>query len=262
MNKKGNSIESYTKNQIVMKNNKEIIIMKKEDELKRKNVNEFKKNKKYLIRYSKKEYNSIKKKSKNEKVNKNLKFIFKTNIFIPLIFFFNLMLTPNISSENINNQSQSNQISFIIEGIGEQKLLGDNAIMPNEIIINDITQEINDNYFNMNKSLNNIIIRWNIPLTTCKDMFVNLNSMTFIDLSNFDFSKVTDMSGMFYGCNKLKSINFQNVNTNSLEMMGYSFFNCESLVSLDLSYFNTSKVITMVSLFYNCRSLISLTLFQ
>jgi surface protein len=171
-----------------------------------------------------------------------------------------LILSPNFSLENNNDQKQNNEISFIIEGIGEQKLLGDNAIKPNEIIINEIIQKTNNIYFNSNKSLNNIIMRWDTPLRTCKDMFANIENITSIDLSQFDFSNVVDMSGMFYGCKKLKSINFENVVTSSLIMMAYTFYNCESLVSLDLSYFNTSKVVTLASLFYNCRSLTSLNL--
>ena len=258
MNQKGNDIESNEKNQIIMNNNKEIVIMKKDDKLKIKKLNEYKKNKKYFIKYSKDEYNSKKMKTINDIFIKNSKFNFKANIFIPLIFLFNMILIP-FSLEN-NEKSQKNQISFIIEGMGHQKLLGNETFMPNEIIINGITQEVNDIYFNTNKSLNNIIIRWDSPLTSCKDMFVNLNNITFMDFSHFDFSQVTDMSGMFYGCRRLKSINFQNVNTSSLKMMAYTFYNCASLVSLDLSYFDTSKVGTMVCLFFNCLSLTSINL--
>jgi len=261
MKKKGNIIESNSKNQILMNNNnEEIIILKKEDELKLNNFNVYKKNKKYLDRFSEDEYNSIKMKIKNDLFIKNSKFNFKTSIFIPLIFLFNFILFPNFSLENINEQRKNNQVSFIIEGIGEQKILGDDAIMPNEIIINDITQGTNNIYFYSNKSSNNIIIRWNLPLVTCQNMFANLENIITMDFSHFDFSNAVDMSGMFYGCKKLKSINFQNANTSSLLMLAYSFYNCESLVSLDLSYFDTSKVISLDSLFYNCRSLISLNL--
>ena len=260
MKKKGNIIESNVKNQIVKNNSEEKIIMKKEDNLNIKNFDEYKKNKKFLVRYTKDEYDSIKMKIKNDLFIKNSKFNFKTSIFIPLIFLLNLILSPNFSLENNNDQKQNNEISFIIEGIGEQKLLGDNAIKPNEIIINEIIQKTNNIYFNSNKSLNNIIMRWDTPLRTCKDMFANIENITSIDLSQFDFSNVVDMSGMFYGCKKLKSINFENVVTSSLIMMAYTFYNCESLVSLDLSYFNTSKVVTLASLFYNCRSLTSLNL--
>ena len=128
MNMKGNTIESNAKNQIIMNNIKEKIIMKKEDELRIKNFNVEKKNKKYLIRNSKDEYTSKKKKNKNEKVIQNLKFNYKANIFISLIFLFNLMLIPNFTLENTNEQNKKNLISFIIEGNGKQKYLGNNAI--------------------------------------------------------------------------------------------------------------------------------------
>lgn len=61
------------------------------------------------------------------------------------------------------------------------------------------------------------------------------NSLTSLDVSGWDMSHVTDMSGMF-GC-------------------------CTSLTSLDLSTWSTAKVAGSVgSMFYNCPSLRSLTL--
>ena len=37
-------------------------------------------------------------------------------------------------------------------------------------------------------------------------MFSGCNSLTRLDLSNFDTSKVTDMTFMFYGCDNLPNI--------------------------------------------------------
>ena len=54
-------------------------------------------------------------------------------------------------------------------------------------------------------------------------MFHNASSLTTLDLSNFDTSRVTDMEGMFGG-------------------MG-------SLVLLDISNFNTSQVTNMTEMF-------------
>ena len=41
-------------------------------------------------------------------------------------------------------------------------------------------------------------------------MFQACNELISLDLSNFNTSKVTDMSYMFYGCNKLKYLNLSN----------------------------------------------------
>ena len=48
----------------------------------------------------------------------------------------------------------------------------------------------------------------NLTRATC--MFCRCNSLTKIDLSNFNTQNITDMSDMFYGCNSLikKTINF------------------------------------------------------
>jgi surface protein len=65
-------------------------------------------------------------------------------------------------------------------------------------------------------------------------MFRDCSSLTELDLSSFDTSKVTTMEGIFN--------------------------NCSSLTELDLSSFDTSNVATMHSMFYNCISLTSLDL--
>ena len=61
-------------------------------------------------------------------------------------------------------------------------------------------------------------------------MFLDCNSLTNIDLSNFNTQNVTNMSGMFW--------------------------NCSSLTNLDLSIFNTQNVNDMSKMFLFCNSLI------
>ena len=76
-----------------------------------------------------------------------------------------------------------------------------------------------------------------------KVMFGDCRELEYLDLSNFNTSHVTDMSGMFLGCNKLKQIkginNFITINVENLFAM---FHQCGNLEYLDLSKFNTSKV--------------------
>jgi surface protein len=96
-------------------------------------------------------------------------------------------------------------------------------------------------------------------------MFNNCSELTSLDLSKFDTSKVTDMHSVFEGCSKLTKITFpQNFGfptaegaTNNMDSM---FECCTSLTSLDLSSFNTSKVTYMGGLFDSCSSLTSLDL--
>ena len=114
-----------------------------------------------------------------------------------------------------------------------------------------------DNWFNccMNivqfKNFENLYL----PSNIC-GMFAYCKSLTSLDLSNFDTSKVTNMSSLFFACESLTSINFDdNFDTSNVTIMNSMFFECESLTSLDLSNFDTSKVTNMIQMFGNCRSL-------
>ena len=60
-----------------------------------------------------------------------------------------------------------------------------------------------------------------------------------LDLSNFDTSKVTNMSDMFRGC-KAESIDLSSFDTSNVADMRAMFYLCEAQ-SLDLSSFDTSK---------------------
>ena len=60
---------------------------------------------------------------------------------------------------------------------------------------------------------------------------------------------------MFYNCNSLSSLDISNFNTEIVTSMEEMFRYCTLLSSLDLSNFNTQNVITMERMFYNCRSL-------
>ena len=87
-----------------------------------------------------------------------------------------------------------------------------------------------------------------------------LSYLTTVDLSNFDTSNYTDMSGMFQYCRALKNIDVSGFNTSKVTDMINMFNNCYSLTSLDLSNFDTTNVQYMNLMFSECRSLTSLDL--
>lgn len=89
-------------------------------------------------------------------------------------------------------------------------------------------------------------------------MFYNCSSLSSIDLSSFDTSKVVDMSQLFCNCSGLTSINISGFNAGNVIFMTSMFSGCKGLTSLNLSSFDTSKVIDMNSMFYYCSSLTSL----
>ena len=86
-------------------------------------------------------------------------------------------------------------------------------------------------------------------------MFINCSFLTSLDLSGFDISKVTGMLKMFSGCSALKSLDLSGFDTSKVTSMTGMFSGCSSLTSVDLSGFDTSNVTAMSSMFQNCSSL-------
>ena len=176
------------------------------------------------------------------------------------------------------------QIILKIKGSGTQKILNDyytclhydynkipnqderfgvyNGELPDYIYVNGDLQSLSKVYevSNLINEENEIIIRWNSPITSCFCMFHCLSNITKIDLSKFDTSKVEDMQSMFDGCSSLKSLNLNGLNTSSVINMSYMFISCTSLISLNLNGFDTSSVTSMYFMFHGCNSLISLNL--
>ena len=97
-------------------------------------------------------------------------------------------------------------------------------------------------------------------LTNMVGMFSGCSSLTSVDLSSFDTSKVTDMSSMFSGCSSLTSVDLSSFDTSKVTRMDAMFNSCRPLTSLDLSGFDTSKVTNMGSMFSNCSGLTGLDL--
>ena len=93
-------------------------------------------------------------------------------------------------------------------------------------------------------------------------MFSSCESLTLLDLSNFDTSNVTNMTYMFSDCGSLTSLDLSNFDTSNVTDMHCMFSCCESLISLNISNFDTSNVTDMRWMFWHCESLTSLNLFN
>jgi len=129
-----------------------------------------------------------------------------------------------------------------------------------ELYINDKIQKY-EKYFIPEKEGEYIIeLRININLTDCSYMFSGCNNIKYIYFSNFNTSKVKNMSFMFYGCESLNSLpDISKWITSNVNNMSYMFSGCESLNSLpDISKWITSKVNNMSYMFSWCNSLNSL----
>ena len=89
-------------------------------------------------------------------------------------------------------------------------------------------------------------------------MFYCCSSLTSLDVSNFNTENVTTMLSMFEGCSSLTSLDISNFNTKNVTSMGYMFSRCSGLTSLNVSNFNTENVTYMTSMFSGCSSLTTL----
>jgi surface protein len=86
-------------------------------------------------------------------------------------------------------------------------------------------------------------------------MFENCTSLTSIDVSNWDVSNVTYMSGMFGRCTSLTSIDVSNWDVFNVTYMSGMFGRCTSLTSIDVSNWDVSNVTYIDNMFVNCTSL-------
>ena len=97
-------------------------------------------------------------------------------------------------------------------------------------------------------------------VTNMHGMFANCNSLTSLNLSNFNTSAVTDMGWMFESCSGLTSLDVSHFDTSQVTNMNRMFEYCSGLTSLDVSHFNTSNVTDMENMFEGCTKLTSLDL--
>ena len=97
-------------------------------------------------------------------------------------------------------------------------------------------------------------------VTNMSSMFGSMSKLTTLNLSNFDTSKVTDMGFMFYGMSKLTNLNLSNFDTSKVTNMSGMFSIMPSLTTLDISSFDTSKVTDMGFMFSSMSKLTTLNI--
>ena len=175
-------------------------------------------------------------------------------LFGILDFIFYFTLSTKIIK---NTKCKDSEIYLIMIG-GTLTKIYDDAFSEDrkysELYVNGIIHEYTK-YLNLENGENNITIKFNYQVKNCYLMFNQVSAMKEIDLSNFDFSEVTDMTSMFKGCTNLEKINFGNINTSSVTSMFGLFENCKKISSIDLSMFNFSKVSNMDMMFSDCSNL-------
>ena len=131
-----------------------------------------------------------------------------------------------------------------------------------EISIND--QVIPFSHFYKFKEVGEYTIQYSFKklLSKTNHLFNSCNLFTYINLYNFDTSKVTNMESMFWGCESLTDINVSNLNTENVTNFSHMFSGCKSLKILDLSSFKTKNALNMKSMFNHCESLENLNMYD
>ena len=193
---------------------------------------------------------------KNNITNNN----YFVNAIIKSIIIINLFYIT-ISSIYDFNFLQESKITLKVKGKGEKVILNSNFRQYlTQVYINGNIKSEKTYKYTFDKEDNTVELFLDENIENTNNMFKECTSITEINLSNFDSSKVTSMDNMFEGCSSLTSIDLSNINTQLVKRMAFMFSRCTSLTSLDLSRFDTTKVTTMDSMFSHCSSLSSLDL--
>ena len=79
-----------------------------------------------------------------------------------------------------------------------------------------------------------------------------LLQLTYLDISDWDVSNVTNMAGMFWGCNNL-NIDVSKWNVSKVTKMDHMFWNCHKF-NCDLSDWDVSNVKNMKEMFTGCNN--------
>ena len=162
-----------------------------------------------------------------------------------------------------NNILHYSYISLKVKGKGINKIFyGKDAeyacsyfIPPDEVIINSIKQNYVHYEYNFEQDENEVILIWYNKINYLGCAFYKSTNITFVDLSNFNSTLVTDIHSMFDSCKSLVYINFTNFETSECTSMKYMFSYSTSLISLDLSGFDTKKLTSIQGMFQGCTSL-------
>ena len=158
------------------------------------------------------------------------------------------------------------------------------------LLINDEIKDFNNYYIFDSKKENSIKVELfeENKITNMSSLFNNCNSLTSVDISDWNMEKIinisqmfkscqflstiksstkwrldnikNDISYIFFECSKLKEIpDISNWNTKNIINMSYIFKGCSELKSLpDISKWDTRNVVNMSNIFSGCKSLFSL----
>ena len=189
------------------------------------------------------------------KVNFLKAFIFKHLIILLCLISVNPYPIPGNGLPSLKNY---NIIILKVKVPGKSKIINPNySFKPSSYFLGMslIPIAFEDSEIELTKSVNQITLKFEGDVTSCKYMFQGCSNIIEIDLTYFESSNVQDIDYMFDGCTSLNNIKFGKFQTSKLVNMNYVFRNCISLQYLDLPSFDTSLVTHFHYLFFGCKSL-------
>ena len=189
------------------------------------------------------------------KVNFLKAFIFKHLIILLCLISVNPYPIPGNGLPSLKNY---NIIILKVKVPGKSKIINPNySFKPSSYFLGMslIPIAFEDSEIELTKSVNQITLKFEGDVTSCKYMFQGCSNIIEIDLTYFESSNVQDIDYMFDGCTSLNNIKFGKFQTSKLVNMNYVFQNCISLQYLDLPSFDTSLVTHFHYLFFGCKSL-------
>ena len=182
------------------------------------------------------------------------------NIFLYILIIFSLISLTN-ESLLLRQLNFLCTVKITFKETGKNNFLGQNyEFKPDYVWVNEnpieYQKSVEGKYtILLNENEFTIKVGWNDPPTSCSNMFNGIQEIIAIDLSEFDSSKVIDMSYMFSECSNLASLDLRNLKLSSVKYFNSMFQSCISLTRIDLSNLDASSAITMAGMFSHCTSL-------
>ena len=242
---------------------------------KEKAINENKQNKTYFlnklrknisekeIKYNNKAFLNPLKPKKIYKNNNIESYRVEPNILLNIIII-SLLISLTNEALLFRQLNYFSSITITFKETGNMNFLGQNYnFRPDYVWVNgnerNFGQSFNGKFtILLNEDEFTIKVGWNDPPTSCSKMFNGLQEIKSIDLSEFDTSKVTDMSFMFSQCTNLETLDLGNLKISSVTNLESMFKSCSKLKEIDLPNLDAKSVTTMSGMFSNCTSLTSI----
>ena len=101
------------------------------------------------------------------------------------------------------------------------------------------------------------LLHWT-NVNNATEMFANCSSLTSLDVSSFQPSKVTNFASMFNNCSSLTTLDVSGWDTSSGQLFNGMFMGCTSLQSVDVSNFKMGNATAIPMMFRNCAALTNL----